>query len=96
MAFAGELGARIDVNATAASGTLNWVARLFSESNSRFLCEVAAAHGREFEQVFEGVPVAKIGEVTRNPRLVMSDGGNELFEIGIFELKQAWQSAFDV
>ncbi len=40
MAFAGGLGARVDVKALRCDGDLDAVSRLFSESNTRFLCEV--------------------------------------------------------
>ena len=46
MAFAGGLGARLQLDAMPASGELGDARRcLFSESNTRFLCEVAPTNG---------------------------------------------------
>ena len=51
MAFAGGLGHSMDVDAIAAvHGAAGPVVALFSESNTRFLCEVAADKAAEFER----------------------------------------------
>jgi phosphoribosylformylglycinamidine synthase len=92
MAFAGGLGARIDVVGMATAGALDDAARLFSESNSRFLCEVAAEHAAEFERLFTGLPLAKIGEVQSDARLAITHGGRQLIDADIHELKEAWQA----
>jgi phosphoribosylformylglycinamidine synthase len=92
MAFAGGLGARLDVAAIASSPSLNDVARLFSESNTRFLCEVRPNNAAAFEQVFANLPVAKIGRVDQSPRLVIQAGVKSLIDADIFELKEAWQA----
>lgn len=42
---------------------------LFSESNSRFLCEVRPGDVAAFEQALAGVPCAVVGEVVDNGRL---------------------------
>jgi phosphoribosylformylglycinamidine synthase len=44
-------------------------ALLFSESNTRFLCEVPPTRAAEFEALLAGVPCAQIGEVTADGRL---------------------------
>jgi phosphoribosylformylglycinamidine synthase len=94
MAFAGGLGARIDVNAMPVIGTMESAAvRLFSESNTRYLCEVPPTHAAEFERTLRGVPIAKIGEVVSDQRLIFSAGGEELIDVDIFDLKAAWQRA---
>jgi phosphoribosylformylglycinamidine synthase subunit PurSL len=92
MAFAGGLGVRIDVDLMAVADELNDVARLFSESNSRFLCEVAAEHAVEFERALNGVAFAKIGEVAEKQRLEITRGGEPLINASIYELKEAWQA----
>jgi phosphoribosylformylglycinamidine (FGAM) synthase-like enzyme len=80
MAFAGGLGAQIDLHAVPTSCTLdNPAVRLFSESNSRFLCEVLpgvsdvrsvagslAPHGYRLLRVEEHV-------LTPRPELVPSE-----------------------
>jgi phosphoribosylformylglycinamidine synthase II len=42
---------------------------LFSESNTRFLCEVPPEHAEAFEQALRAVPHALVGEVTDSGRL---------------------------
>ena len=93
MAFAGGLGAKLDVRAMAMSeSSTPPVVRLFSESNTRFLCEVEPQRVAAFEQALSGLPFAKIGEVTSNARLAMKDGEARLIDADIFELKEAWQA----
>lgn len=79
MAFAGGLGARIYLNQVphaldAAEHTSSVL--LFSESNTRFLCEVAPDAVNAFEHALAGVPHAAIGEVTH---------GSDLQVIGVPE-----------
>jgi phosphoribosylformylglycinamidine synthase len=93
MAFAGGLGAKIDVRAMAVSETsMVPTVRLFSESNTRFLCEVQPQRAAAFEQALSGLPFANIGQVTSNARLVMNDDEALLIDADIFELKEAWQA----
>jgi phosphoribosylformylglycinamidine synthase subunit PurSL len=94
MAFAGGCGARIDLDAMqAADGTDSPAARLFSESNTRFVCEVPAERATEFEQTLNGVPIAKIGEVQVEERLTIAAGGRPVVDASIKDLKAAWQGA---
>ena len=93
MAFAGGLGAKVDVRAMAMGETPTPpVVRLFSESNTRFLCEIEPQRVAAFEQALSDLPFAKIGEVTSNARLAMNDGEARLIDADIFELKEAWQA----
>ena len=75
MAFAGGLGARIylaqvphQLSETTSAEELN-AALLFSESNTRFLCEVRPDEVGHFEAMMANVPHAAIGEVTGTPHL---------------------------
>jgi len=93
MAFAGALGARIDVKDVVGSERkAEPVVALFSESNSRFLCEVSPDHAAEFERNFAGTALARIGEVTAKKRLVMVANEEKLVDADIDELKTAWQA----
>ncbi len=93
MAFAGGLGARIDVAAMPTNdGTLTDVARLFSESNTRFLCEIEADKASALERALGGIAFAKIGEVTDDRRLKICSGESKCIDADIFELKEAWQA----
>jgi phosphoribosylformylglycinamidine synthase len=95
MAFAGGLGARIDLDAVATENAAKEPAiRLFSESNTRFLCEISPERANEFERAMANVPQTKIGEVTEEPRLVIGTGERALVDADIAKLKEAWQATF--
>jgi phosphoribosylformylglycinamidine synthase subunit PurSL len=64
MVLGGELGARIDIARLPGADEVPTPARLFSETPTRFLVEVAAEKLENFLAVFRTLPVATIGEVT--------------------------------
>ena len=65
---------------------------LFSESNSRFLCEVAPEKIAAFESALKGVPIAPLGRVTTEPIFrVRGLTGDTIIEKNLAELKDAWQ-----
>jgi phosphoribosylformylglycinamidine synthase len=70
---------------------------LFSESNSRFLCEVPPTRAAEFEQLLAGVPCGQIGEVTETGRLEAlglprsARDKATVIDADLNELKEAWQ-----
>ena len=94
MAFAGGLGARISLDnmPTGATGCLPASVLLFSESNSRFLCEVRKENAAAFEAALAQVPHAQIGEVTQSARLEIRSGNQPAISADIADLKEAWQS----
>jgi phosphoribosylformylglycinamidine synthase subunit PurSL len=93
MAFAGGLGAQIDLHdVPIESDARPGVVKLFSESNTRFLCEVAAADRGAFEQTFNSLPLAHIGVVTDDKRLRIIDGDKTIIAAEIGELKETWQA----
>jgi len=95
MAFAGELGIKIDLKKVPTSLKRNDKI-LFSESNSRFLVEVKKGKEKEFEKIMEGNVFAKIGEVTADKKLVISGlKGKPVVEENFNELKKVWKSTFD-
>ena len=65
---------------------------LFSESNSRFLCEIAPEKVEAFESALKGIPIAPLGRVTDEAILrVRGLTGDTIIEKNIAELKEAWQ-----
>ncbi|MEM9659761.1 MAG: AIR synthase-related protein, partial [Planctomycetota bacterium] len=95
MAFAGGLGADLRLDQTPVDEpTLTPAVRLFSESNSRFLCEVPVAHAAEFERVMNEVALAHIGEVRSEGSLRCSAEaeGRLVMDAPIDELKRIWKS----
>ncbi|GAH47955.1 unnamed protein product, partial [marine sediment metagenome] len=93
MAFAADLGLEIDLAAVPREHVLNGDGRiLFSESTTRFLVEVARSRVAEFEKALAGVPCTRVGEVTKNGRLVVRGvGGKTVVEAACDCLRSAWK-----
>jgi len=93
MAFAGDLGMVIDLRKVPLGEAIDrddYV--LFSESNTRFLVEVAPADKQRFEDMMTGADFAAIGEVTDKGRLeVYGLNGQLVLSALVGELKEAWQ-----
>jgi len=65
---------------------------LFSESNTRFLAEVAPDDKQNFENIMSGVDFAEIGRVTSDEKFeVYGHQGNKVLTATLAELKEAWQ-----
>jgi phosphoribosylformylglycinamidine synthase len=95
MAFAGALGAKLDIENVCwgSSSAKHSAALLFSESNTRFLCEVPLSHAAAFEAKFGGdVPWSRIGEVVNHSKLEIREGAKVLISSEISALKAAWQA----
>jgi len=105
MAFAGGFGAEIDLGAVPCDDSLpshsgrgaggeGIAARLFSESNTRFLCEVEVENAAAFEAVIAGVAYGCVGQVTDDAQFVVhgdDTGDTTLVESDLAALKEAWQ-----
>jgi len=93
MAFAGGLGAAIELKSVPLGEPIDrddFI--LFSESNSRFLVEVAPENKAEFERVMSGTSFAAIGQVTEADILeIYGVKGRKVVAVSIDELKEAWQ-----
>ena len=98
MAFAGGLGAAIDLKQTPHSlvddPDLDAIL-LFSESNTRFLCEIPNVAASAFEKQLAGVPYARLGKVIAEPVLKISRGSRTLIDAETMTLKRAWQAPLD-
>ena len=94
VAFAARLGLKIDLAAVPrADGVKDDGRVLFSESQTRFLVEVAADRAAEFEKAFAGLPCARVGEVTKNGRLVVRGvGGKTVLDVPCDRLRDAWKA----
>ncbi|MBI4304017.1 MAG: phosphoribosylformylglycinamidine synthase subunit PurL [Chloroflexi bacterium] len=93
MAFAGGLGATTDLKAVPLGEPIDrddFV--LFSESNSRFLVEVAPENKEEFEKLLKSITYAAIGKVTDDERLeIRGLKGGKVVDAPLGDLKEAWQ-----
>jgi phosphoribosylformylglycinamidine synthase subunit PurSL len=93
MAFAGGLGMALDLKNVPLGEQIerdDFI--LFSESNTRFLAEIAPEDKDAFEKTMNGVDFAEIGKVTAGKKLVVNGiKGQAVLETDIAELKEAWQ-----
>lgn len=95
MAFAGGLGIDVDVSTAAELMFVNAATLLFSESNSRFVCEVTPENAAAFEKVFQDIACTKLGVVTPEDRVVMRSGPKALVDLPWSHLKQTWLAPLD-
>jgi len=94
-AFAGDLGLSIHLDQVPGAADLRPDQVLFSESCGRFLVTVAPQHRAEFEALFQGLPAARVGEVTAARNLVVTGpGGAILVDEPLGELKACWERPF--
>jgi phosphoribosylformylglycinamidine synthase len=91
MAFAGGLGARISLGKVPADDDAKHPAvLLFSESNTRFLCEVPPEKADTFALAFAGLPAALVGKVNASGVLeVLTD--TMAVRADVPTLKEAWR-----
>ena len=67
----------------------------FSESNSRFIVEVAPEKQEAFEKCMAGVPIGCIGTVVESRDFVVNGtDGSAIVETTIDRLKESWQGTF--
>jgi len=95
MAFAGELGIELDLKSLAErSGISDDAVLLFSESNSRFLVEVAPQNWSPFAAHFDGLPLVQLGTVTSGANLTIrgTAAGSPVIDAPWRDLKQSWKS----
>ena len=93
MCIGGRLGAEIDIDGTGKSSV--W-ARLWGESLGRFLVGVQPEQESEFIQWMSGHPLTYLGEVTKTPTLIISDGYDKLVETGTNVMVESWQKTLDM
>ncbi len=105
MAIAGGLGCSVDLGAISvdlsdlptAERSLDHYAtivKLFSESNSRFVIEVANEHREKIAEHFAG-RLYELGTVTDLKSLQLNDGPRCLVDVDVETLRQAWLQPLD-
>ena len=91
MAFAGGLGVQISLGAMPhAPDAAQPAVLLFSESNTRFLCEVRPEKAGDFEATLAGIPHARIGSVVDQETLEIK-AETIVIQSDLKALKEAWQ-----
>ena len=97
MCFAGAIGARVALGKVPGSRRFKRDDfLLFSESNSRFLCEVPAWKRRAFESLTTGlrVPARAIGRTVKSPELLVEGlRGDVVVRLSLGEAETAWRRA---
>ena len=104
MALASLQGATIDLHRIAINSSTEQaeelssqaatLVRLFSESASRFIVEIAPEQLGVFEKYMRtnGVDdLTYIGTVAKSERFIIQDGEEELINLGVAELQEAWK-----
>jgi len=97
MCFSGSIGAQIALDKVPGSQRFKRDDfLLFSESNSRFLCEVPSRKRGAFESLTAGlrVPCRAIGRTVEDPSLLV-DGlrGDVVVRLSLTEAETAWRRA---
>ncbi len=92
MALAGGYGAELNLKKVVGEGLKRDDFVLFSESNSRFLVEVAEKDRQAFEILTKWKGCSLIGKVSRNPKLVINGlGGSIVVEAPLEKLRESWK-----
>jgi phosphoribosylformylglycinamidine synthase II len=93
MGFAGGVGIKLDLNKVPLGENIDRNDTiLFSESNTRFLVEVAPEDAKRLEEAMGESVCAAIGELTEDDRLqVYGIKGERVVSAPLIELKEAWQ-----
>ena len=94
---AAEMGIEIDLPLMVdQTGIDDSAVLLFSESQTRFLVEVAPEDSEKFEACFVDLPCLPIGEVAAHDRVkFFTDIGEAIVDASLAELKSAWQRPLD-
>jgi len=92
MALASSYGAELDLRKLPAEALKQDDFALFSESNSRFLVEVAKQDREAFEKLMKGKAYAAIGKVTKTPRLTIRGlKGAVAVDAQVADLRASWK-----
>ncbi len=92
VAAGGRLGLNVDLGKAPGADKCTDIEVLFSESNSRFIATVAPEKCAEFEKVMSGTAFARIGEVTSDGVLAISNGSREIAAIPVEELVKSYKA----
>ena len=93
MAIAGGLGLELHLEDMPVSAPeLPAGTRLFAESPTRFLIEVAEANAPAFEAVVRRVPSARVGRVLEEPRVRVLNARRTVIERGVDVVRSLWQT----
>jgi len=95
-AFAGELGAEVDLSKIPTQLNRNDKI-LYSETGSRFIVSVAPQNKEKFERIIKesGIVFSEIGKVCSHQNLIIKGrDGQEIINSNILDLKKIWQTPY--
>ncbi len=96
MAIGGRIGAEIDLKKVPViEQDIDWSEIFYSESASRFLVTLRPECRDEFENIFKGGHLARIGKTTAIADLIVKTGSDLLFTASVNELTAAWKKTLD-
>lgn len=90
MVISSDFGISVDLSQVPSDGRLSNTSLLFSESNGRFLVEVAKEREKEFESLVRG-DFAKIGVVCKRKYLKLQRDGKTIVCLSSERLRSAWK-----
>jgi len=95
MAFAGGIGVRMALKRVPGARRFRRDDfLLFSDSNTRFVCEVPVRLRSRFERLLAGVPHAVVGRTTAEPLMVVAGlAGGEVVRLDLTEAERRWRRA---
>jgi phosphoribosylformylglycinamidine synthase len=96
MAFAGGVGAELDVAKLPVRGAPDAMRRLFGESASRLLLELEPSQRAALHALLKDVPHAIVGRTVATAELVVTDGGKPLLKEPLAALRAAWLAPLDL
>ncbi len=97
MAFAGGYGLALDLRSVPNKLVTRNDFLLFSESNSRFLIEVAEQDRFAFEDLMRNKACAQIGRVTKDEKLLINGlEGKVVVDAGLSELRHSWKKTLSM
>jgi phosphoribosylformylglycinamidine (FGAM) synthase-like enzyme len=97
MAFAGGYGLELDLSAVPNKLVARNDFLLFSESNSRFLIEVAEQDRFAFEDLMRSKACAPIGNVTKDQKLLVHGlNGKVVVDADLAELRRSWKKTLSM
>jgi phosphoribosylformylglycinamidine synthase len=91
-AIGGDVGVEIDLSGLPCDGKIDDDAKLFSESNSRFVVTCTPGKEAELEALFHGLPLAQVGRVTAEKRvLITGERGRRVVDVETDALRHAFK-----
>ena len=81
----GMLGCKINVGSMSA-GSNSVMVKLFSESQGRILVSVPPKNTREFEKIMAKISYAKLGKITKDGKVIITNGAHKIVETNVKKL----------